>query len=142
MPKTAPCTIAVLQDGQPLAGVWVSLRNEEVSGALTINGTTNASGVALIKTAWGNYEVKGAPVGVSKVTVVKFFDIPGTVTEAETEHWTQAQVERYEHEQKALADKLRIIPVVLSSPSLTPLTVTVEPRIGGTLTVDINEYKD
>jgi hypothetical protein len=38
-------------------------------------------------------------------------------------------------------ETLRIIPIEIANVSLTPLSVTIVPRTGGTLTVDISDYK-
>ena len=142
MPETAPCKITVLQQGNPIPDVIVTLYREGGNGALNISGTTNAAGIAEIKTSWGNYTTKGAPVGTCKVTVEKYFEIPPeTVTAEESALWTPEQGARYERERYAMVEKLRIFPVVISNIALTPLSVSVASRTGGTLTVEVANYK-
>ena len=142
MPTTAPCTITVLDGGKPMRGVSVVLFYAEGSASLVIGGMTNASGVAEIKTTWGNYTAKGAPIGVSKVTVDKSFEIPPeTVTPEESARWTPAQGAKYERERMEMVDKLRIIPAAISDISLTPLSVSVESRTGGSLTIEVGDHR-
>ena len=141
MPATVPCTVTVLDGGTPLQGVAVTLRFDELSSSLLVEGTTDASGVAQIKTTWGNYTAKGAPVGTCKVAVDKYFEIPpNTISEEESEKWTMEQATRHLKEREELIDSLRIIPKEISNTSTTPLSMTVEAS-GGSLTVDVSEYK-
>jgi len=142
MPETAPCKITVLYNGKPMQGVVVALYYEEGSSSLNIDGTTNASGVAEIKTTWGSYTTKGAPVGTCKVTLNEYFEMPPeTVTPEESALWTPQEGARYERERQEMVDKLRTIPKEITNISLTPLSVTIEPRTGGSLTVEVSEYK-
>ena len=143
MPDTAPCRIIVLQDGNPVPDVVVMLYREGGNGALSISGTTDAFGVAVISTSWGNYTTRGAPVGINRITVDKFFEMPPCpVTPEESALWTPAQGERYERERQALVDGLRIIPVAIANINTTPLSVSIEPRIGGSLTIEISDFKN
>jgi hypothetical protein len=142
MPKTAPCVITVLQDGKPMQDAVITLYYAEGSGSLNIDGTTDESGKAEIRTTWGSYTTKGAPVGTCKVTVNKHFDIPpDSATWEESMTWTPAQAEKYEKDRAELVAKMRIVPVEIASVERTPLTVTIESGAGGTLTVEINDYK-
>lgn len=142
MPETAPCTVTVMQEGQPMSGIVVSLYREEGNGSMLIEGTTNASGIAKIRTSWGSYTTKGAPVGTLKVTVDKYFEAPPeTVTPEETARWTKQQGEKYELERQALIDSLRIIPKTIADVTLTPLSVSVTPSAGGSLTVEVGDYR-
>jgi len=59
-----------------MQGVIVALYYEAGSSSLNIDGTTNAAGVAEIRTTWGSYTTKGAPVGICKVTLNEFFEMP------------------------------------------------------------------
>jgi len=141
MPETAPCEITVLQDGKPMTDIIVSLYREGGNGALSIGGTTDASGIAKIKTTWGAYTTDGAPVGTCKVTVDKVFDFPReTVTPEEMDHWTPEQGRKYEQQRQEMIDKLRATPAVLAGTS-SPLSVSIESRSGGNLTVEISDYK-
>jgi len=143
MPETVPCKITVLDNGKPIQGAVVTLYNKTVSGSLLIEGMTNASGVAEIKTTWGSYTTKGAPLGTSQVTVDKYVEVPpSTVTEKEMERWTSEQGAKYEREREEMIDKLRIIPKEIALISSTPLSITVESGAGAALTVDINDYKN
>ncbi len=143
MPETAPCSVSVLKDGQPVADVVVSLYREEGNGSMLIEGTTNSSGVAKIKTRWGAYMTNGVPVGTLKVTIDKYVAVPDeTVTAEESAMWTPQQSAKYERERQALIDSLRVIPKTIADVTLTPLTVSVAPSTGATLEVELSDYKN
>jgi hypothetical protein len=138
MPETAPCSITVLKDGKPMADVDVNLFRAGGNGALSIGGKTDGNGVAKITTAWGNYKTNGAPVGVCKVTVDKYFEFPPeTVDQEETYTWSDAQGAAYEAKRRAEIDKHRIVPRKFTEMDTTPFSVTVESHTGGELTADI-----
>ncbi len=142
MPETAPCTVTVTQAGQPMADVVVSLYREGGNGSMLIEGTTNTSGVAKIRTRWGDYTTNGAPVGTHKVTVDKYVEVPPeTVTPEESALWTAQQGEKYERERQALIDSLRIIPKQIADITYTPLSVSVVSSTGGSLTIEVNDYQ-
>ena len=68
LPKLYATTITITMDGQPLEGADVSLAGTGDVGRWAAMGTTDASGVAVIKTL-GQYE--GAPAGSFAVCVNK-----------------------------------------------------------------------
>lgn len=68
LPDLQPVKIKVVQDGTPLEGASVQLISEDASNTWASGGSTDAMGVALIRTL-GKYE--GAPAGTYKVIVDK-----------------------------------------------------------------------
>ena len=66
MPKLVPCSVSIIQDGQPCEGAAVTLFTDDHTWA--VSGTTDASGVAKIFTH-GTYP--GAPLGKYTVVVSK-----------------------------------------------------------------------
>jgi NAD(P)H-nitrite reductase large subunit len=108
---------------------------------MMIHGTTNASGVAEIKTNIRKYTTKGAPIGVSKVTVNQKLDLRGYEYTDAMAAWSQEQHVQFNQERQAVVDKIRTFPERLGNASETPLTVTIASGTGGTLTVDISDYK-
>ena len=141
MVDTAPCTVTVLQNGSPMSGVVVTLFLEGGNPSLVPRGTTDGSGNAVIKTSLGAYTTAGAPIGTCKVTLDKEFEEPpSTLTPDQVSDLTSEQAAKYAQERKAAIDKARIIPEKIASVARTPLSLTVAPGSGGTLTVEISEH--
>ncbi|MDR2169272.1 MAG: Ig-like domain-containing protein [Planctomycetaceae bacterium] len=138
MPQTAPCQITVLQNGQPMSGVDVSLMRADGNGALSITAYTNSSGVANIKTSWGNYIANGAPIGKCKITLTKHVSLPfDGVTDSQIEKFTPEEAEAYEKKREADIDKLRPIQKLFSNFETTPFEITIKEKTGGNLTIDV-----
>lgn len=95
LPDLYPCSITVTQENQPLAGALITLV-PKTGGSLNwaVDGTTNANGVAEIKTA-ANF--KGAPAGDYIVRISKTELSPSAVSETapsdpvEYDKWVRAK---------------------------------------------------
>ncbi|MCL2622497.1 MAG: prealbumin-like fold domain-containing protein [Planctomycetaceae bacterium] len=69
MPRLYPASVAITQEGTPLAGAVVQLFPvNEANAAWGPGGTTDESGVVVLQT---NGRYKGVPLGEYKVTVTK-----------------------------------------------------------------------
>jgi hypothetical protein len=68
IPKLYPATLAVIQDGSPLAGAEVSMLNTDPSVSWSAGGITDQNGILKLRTM-GRYI--GAPAGKYKVAVQK-----------------------------------------------------------------------
>ncbi len=66
MPKLVPCSVKIVQAGNPLAGATVSFYSD--SSQWSVGGTTDENGVAKMYT---HGEYPGSPEGSYKVTVEK-----------------------------------------------------------------------
>jgi hypothetical protein len=92
----------------------------------------------IITTAWGNYKTNGAPVGVCKVTVDKYFEMPAPPkTMDEEPKWSPEQWDKYERDYHADIDKRRIIPKHLTESATTPFEITIVEKTGGMITIDV-----
>lgn len=140
MPQTAPCTVSVFKDGVPVPDVEVSLYREGGNGALSIGANTNSQGEAIIRSSWGKYSAKGAPVGKNKVTIMQYFVVPGALSSEELERLSPSEQAKYEIKYEAEFDKHRPIPKELSFASLTSLEIDVQPKHGGSLKIDLKDY--
>jgi len=142
MVETAPCTITVKQNGSPESGVAVTLFLEGGNPSLVACGTTDSSGNAVIKTSLESYTTGGAPIGTCKVTLDKPFEMPpDKLTPDQVSDLSPAEADKYAHERKEAIDKARVIPEKIASVGSTPLKVEVAAGTGGTLTVELNDYK-
>jgi hypothetical protein len=141
MPETVPCTVTVLQNGSPVSDAEVILYPDGGNRALIIRGMTNSSGVATISTSLGAYTISGAPVGKSRVTVDKKFDVPPSpLTPDQVSDLEGEALARHERERQEAINKARIIPEKIASIALTPLSLTVVSGTPGTLTVELSEH--
>ena len=68
LPDIYPCTLTILQEGQPLSGAMILLYSQNEPCPWTISGTTNEYGVAQMLTH-GRYP--GVPQGDWAVTIMK-----------------------------------------------------------------------
>ncbi|MDO5580374.1 MAG: hypothetical protein Q4G69_04525 [Planctomycetia bacterium] len=68
MPKLYPCRITILQEGKPLANATVDLVSKNGSFKWSIMGTTDANGLAELRT---HSLYKGVPSGTFSVAVEK-----------------------------------------------------------------------
>ena len=143
MVDTAPATITVLQNGSPLSGVLVTLFLEEGDPSLVAQGTTDGSGNAVIRTSLGAYSTAGAPVGTSRVTLDKEFEAPQSpLTPDQVSDLSPEQSARHSEELRVAINKARIVPERLVRIGSTPLSLSVVSGSGGTLTVELNDYKE
>lgn len=138
MPETAPCTITVLKDGAPLPDVEVSLYREKGNGALSIRGKTDANGIALIRSSWGEYSSRGAPIGKNKITIVKHFAVPGALTADEIEMLSPQEQMEYEKKYNEELEKNSPVPRELSQVSSTNLEIDIQAGNKATLVIDVN----
>ncbi len=139
MPETVPFTVKVVDGSKGIADVQVVMESTTAIGA--VSGTTNSSGVAVMKTTYKNFTANGAPVGEYKVRCIK---------DPAAEHWkTQDEItamdmgerQAYFDELKAKSEALpREVPVILKDFDRCPCTTTVSD--GGEYVVDVSQYKD
>ena len=143
-PAVYPCTVTVTDAGKPVDNVTVTLAplDGAVSGSFTTSGTTDGSGVATLSTVWGTFAKAGAPLGSSKVVLIKQFDLVNTKTPEELSMLNATDLQNYVKECEAERDKLgKAVPEVFRNVTSTPLEITVS-ESGGELKVDVAEYKE
>jgi hypothetical protein len=111
-PKLYPCKITITQDKIPVENVQISLYDNHISNKWSIGGTTNTSGVAVIRV---HGQFFGAPSGKFKVVLSKTESEGGTVVNESTTKRKPEPVRIY-----SLVDKKYL------EESTTPLEIIVE----------------
>ncbi len=133
LPELFPCSITIIQDGQPLEGASVQLNDPSSSSRFVVGGTTDEKGVAVIRTD-GQYP--GAPVGKYKVLVSKIY-VPELPSEAPPED-PEARKEYDKKVQEMNAQQADTVDLKFKRPTQTPAEIEVT-TAGAELTVDVGE---
>jgi hypothetical protein len=139
-PATSPCQIKITNGTSPLAGVVVTLFPDAPFPNIVVEGITNSSGIALIRTKHGDYSKEGVPNGEYKIRLIEVIDtgIP-PLTSNEEINMTSQQLEARQKEIDSKTDSLRIIPKKLASITTTSLKLTVSGETS--LEIDVSTYK-
>ena len=140
LPALVFCEITVINGGTPLDQVRVSMKDESSTKNWSIHGTTNAGGVAKMKTIYMQYTGSGVPAGQYKVAIDKEPNnmIPQPVID---DNMSRQEAERLAKEWNAKYDKIRIVPKEWTFLSSTPFTIGVGTGLKGKLTIDISEHQ-
>ncbi|MCL2743620.1 MAG: carboxypeptidase-like regulatory domain-containing protein [Planctomycetaceae bacterium] len=137
MPNLQSCTITVLDGGAPLADARVMMKDESNAMMLAINGITDSSGTAKMKTTYTDYVGNGVPAGKYKVIIDKE---PANVPPLKVDDSMDTkQAEEAMKKWNEEYDKIRIVPIKLTSLTETPLTLEVNGAVEQKF--DIAEYK-
>lgn len=138
IPKLFPVTVTVTTGGQPLADISVNLAGAE---GLSIGGTTDATGKAVLSTRRSSFVEEGAPQGEYKVTLSESGPKVRSLSIAERESMSKAELAAYEKEvENANKGWKPQIPKTLTTFDKTPLSVSVTNSADNALTVDVKEY--
>jgi len=130
-----PVTITVLDNGQPMAGVFVTLSAKTPQEELwACNGTTDGSGIAKLRTKIRSFVGDGAQSGTYAVVLSKGADIPAELAEGSSPNPV------LEAKRNEFIEKNRVVPKVFESAQTSPLELVVEPKTGATLTVDVSKH--
>lgn len=122
-PKIYSTTITITQEGVPLEGARVRLYKPDAADfPWSINGTTDATGKAVIST---EIEYPGAPEGKFKVCVQKseIDEVPSVSTDASAEEIAAVQKKIKETKPK----EKHFVEEIYWSKSTTPLEVDIVP---------------
>jgi len=142
IPPLYPAKVTVMNGATPIADATVFLVYQgRTSGSWSVNGVTNASGVAEIATSQGEWKSKGVPEGEYKVYITKRPDFEPDPIPDEIKDDSDA-IDRFAAEQQKKMDAApKVIPETLTSPAKSPLTLTVSTSGTAGLTVDVSELK-
>ncbi len=139
MPETVPFKVKVVDGGKGIAEVQVVF--DSTTGVGAIAGSTNASGVAEMKTTFKNYTVKGVPLGEYKVRCIKDPVVEHWKTQEELNKMDLGERQAYFDEWAAKNAELpREVPAILGNYDQCPCSTTVS--AAGEFVVDVSEYKD
>ncbi|MCL2305552.1 MAG: hypothetical protein FWC43_09435 [Planctomycetaceae bacterium] len=122
LPELFSCTITIIQGGQPLEGAAVRLVLEGGRSDWTVNGRTDAKGVARISTHTG---FAGAPAGTFKVLVSKTDMSPSQIPELAKD---ATPAERAAHADKVSTEKrvkYNFVKPEFDDAKQTPHTITI-----------------
>jgi len=140
MPKLYPCTITVLNNGQPLPNAEVHLAKENETMALFLFGKVGGNGKANIGTHYGRVVKTGVPEGEFKVAINQNIVLETYDPTVDTANIHNPRVVEYLKKLEEELERKRDVPKVLTDFATTPLTITIEPGKSNQLTVDITEY--
>jgi hypothetical protein len=139
-PATSPCQIKITNGTFPLVGVVVNLFPDAPLPNIVVEGTTNSSGIAVLRTRQGDYSKDGVPNGEYAIRFIEVIDtgIP-PLPPAEEMNITSKRLENRQKEIDSKTDSLRIIPKKLASITTTLLKITVSGETS--LEIDVSTYK-
>ena len=121
-PKLYPCTITIVQEGEPLAGAVVRLHPQNPLDWM-VDGKTDGRGVAVIHTHGIH---AGAPAGDFKVTVDKLESVvPPLPENLPTD---EAALSRLYNQQEADTKEYRLVEPEYSKVDSTTLTITIDSK--------------
>ncbi|MGL6194268.1 MAG: carboxypeptidase-like regulatory domain-containing protein [Thermoguttaceae bacterium] len=141
LPKLVPASIVVLDNGKPIDEVQVAITLKSGQGGWTVNGTTDKSGRAVMKTVYGSYEKKGAPAGSYSVRLIKEPFLPETLSDEEYKKLSLDEQMAYKENRAVEIRSLpREIPIEFSMPNTSPVEIAIGEK-GGEETVDISSFK-
>lgn len=133
LPELYPVKITVIQDGQPLEGASVMLNDPSLKIRFVMGGTTNAQGVAEIKT---DAQFPGAPEGEFKITIRKATEPESSGEMAPTDPAERAEWEKKQAE--LMNQTADTVDLKFGDMAQTPATIKVVPG-GAEATVDVGE---
>jgi len=142
IPAIYPAKVTVKNGASPIAGANVFLVYQgTASGSWSVNGVTDASGVAEITTSQGDWKSKGAPEGEYKIYITKRPDVQEDPMPEEIKNDSDAMERFAAEQQRKLAAAPKVIPDTLANPATSPLTISVSTSGTAELTVDISEHQ-
>ncbi len=98
-PKLYPIEITVANAGTPIEGATVSLIPDESGNkSFSVGATTDAAGLAKIRTTRASFMKDGAPAGSYKVVVVKPVEIKYDKTPDEIDEMAPDEKVKYQRE--------------------------------------------
>ena len=119
-----PVKITVTNTEGPVEGARVVLTDK--SGSIIIGATTDADGVAKVRTVLANYSEEGVEPGEYKVTVQKEPRVADTWTQQDYVQKGKTEADKHGAEIRAAEAKMpRIVPEALTRIGSTPLSITV-----------------
>ena len=136
----APVKITVVNKGEPLADVLVLLY-ADTTALLARGGTTDANGVAIVKTTMQSLSGIGTQPGDYTVTLSKHVPLPLELQERENEiDLPEVEKAALETRRSAFYDKNRLVPLTLGNARISPIKLTVAEKTGAELKIDVAEY--
>ena len=123
-PTVVPCTVTVTDNGQPVSGASVLIDTVPTTPSLSVAAETDNQGKAAMFTFFGGHSAPGVPVGNLVLTIFKEPEVPDMKSTAEIDEMGYEKAQAYMVEIEAKRAKLpRIVPVELTNPKTSPLTI-------------------
>lgn len=141
MPDLYPVSITITKGATPVADANVFLVPASSSGSWSVNGITDANGVATIKTSQGDWKQPGAPEGEFNIYITKLAKIEEPEKPADMETNEAAKSEYFAERLKRLEAANKEIPKALTSASTSGLKITVASGSETNETFDLSQYE-
>lgn len=142
VPKLYSCSVKVVNAEGPVTDVEVVLFGDEGFDHLSIAGTTDAKGIAHLKTIRASWVGNGSPTGKFKVTLNKKANVPDWKSDEEILDLRGSEAEQYDKEKKRKIEEIaKVIPKIFRSKTTTPLSVEVSSAGGEILSVNVSDRK-
>ncbi|MDO4587507.1 MAG: flagellar biosynthetic protein FliO [Planctomycetia bacterium] len=141
VPDLYPVSITVTKGATPVSEANVFLVPTSAEGSWSVNGITDANGVAIIKTSQGDWKQSGAPEGEFSIYITKLAKIDEPEKPADIETNEKAKQEYFAERLKRLEAANKEIPKVLTSATTSGLKITVASGSETKETFDISQYE-
>ena len=137
-----PASVTVMNGDQPMADVQVILLAKAGQGAHACTGVTGNDGVAKIQASRGSYTGKGVPAGTYSVVLSESIDVPENLIAQESDQNLPpaAQAEKSRKLDEFLS-KNRVVPVVLSTATTSPIELVVAKGQDATVMIDVAKHR-
>jgi hypothetical protein len=138
-----PVTITVTDKGVPVDGVLVSLFSKQPQSLRGCKDTTNAEGVAKIRTTIRSFTRNGVEAGTYTVVLYREMLLPENLqpSAAEQEASLSNEIKELKKKRVNFMKQNRVIPEILESSETSPIELTVEEKKSTELTIDISKYR-
>jgi len=126
VPELFPTQVIVMNGSAPIAGVDVILGLTSETLMVSMSGTTNSSGVAVIRTSRLNWQGNGAAAGDYIVTLTKHPQFEGELSLAEVQALDADALALYSAEQQRRFEAMvREVPEEFGDFATSPFRMTV-----------------
>ncbi|MDR2762525.1 MAG: hypothetical protein LBB88_08005 [Planctomycetaceae bacterium] len=138
--KLVKFSVTIQHDGKPIEGVAVWLYSDDADAKYHVNATTNADGIALMKTSINSYSKTGSPSGTFKGTLMHRPKVPSDLTKEEWQKLNEEESEKQVKKISAEVAKMKLVPAICENLATSPLKITV-PENGGNVAIEITDPK-
>jgi hypothetical protein len=138
--KLVKFSVTILHDGKPVENVAVWLYSDNADAKYHVNATTNADGVASMKTSINMYSKTGAPSGVFRGTLVHRPKVPSDLSPEELQKLSEEEIAKLSKKVAEEVAKMKLTPTSWANLATSPLKITI-PENGGNVTIELTDQK-
>ena len=138
-----PASVTVMDGGQPVAGILVTLSAKSSQGTFACNGVADDKGVARIQSTRGSYTRKGAPTGTYAVVLSETIELPPELEPQESDQDlpVAARLAKDRKAEEFIRSAERSVPVALTTSGTSPIELVVAKGQNATITVDVAAHR-